>query len=148
MASSDVRIATDRDVPRILLLLRNFHAAGNFDFPFQAARMAAFIRNSMESADSATFVLGAPVCGVLVATKVDSPIAPYAVAMERLLWVEPSARGPAWSNLIDAFEAWARETQCQQTMLFSQIALRGVAVSRLFRRRGYEPLETAHLKLL
>ena len=148
MASSDVRRATPADVPRILTLLRNFHAAAPFDFPFQAARLDAFIRSVISSGDGAVFLTGSPATGVLVATRVESPMAPYACAMERIIWVEPSARGRAWSALLDAFEDWGRSAHCQRAMLFSQELLRGSAVGRLFRRRGYQPLETAYSKPL
>lgn len=141
-------MAAESDAPRILMLLRNFHAAGDFDFPFQAARMDAFVRGAIASPDGAVFLTGDPAAGVLVATRVESPMTPHACAMERLIWVEPSARGCAWSALIDAFEEWGRSTRCQRAMLFSQELLRGAAVGRLFRRRGYQPLETAYSKSL
>lgn len=100
------------------------------------------------SPDGQVFLIGAPAVGVLVASRVESPMAPYACAMERIIWVEPSARGCVWSSLLDAFEEWGRSTHCQRAMLFSQELLRGAAVGRLFRRRGYRPLETAYAKPL
>lgn len=91
---------------------------------------------------------GAPISGVIVATYSDSPMAPIRCAQEHLIWVEPSARGSAWGALLDAFEAWASAADCQTTKLFSQSHMRGDAVGRLFRRRGYLPLETAYSKTL
>lgn len=135
-------------MPRILRILRNFHSAGNFPFPFDAPRLDRFLRTVIASPSGAVFVAGDPISSVLVATYSDSPMAPIRCAQEHLIWVEIAARGSTWWTLLDAFEAWASAAGCQTTKLFSQSYMRGGAVGRLFRRRGYLPLETAYSKTL
>lgn len=143
-----VRQATAADIPRLLRMLRNFHDAANYQHNFDAPRTSIFLHGVIASGNDAVFVAGQPINGFLIASRIESPFAPLTSAVERVIWVEPTARGRVWSNLIDAFEAWAHQHGCDNTMLYSQAAMRGSAVGRLFRRRGYQPLETAYSKTL
>lgn len=142
---SDVRQATPSDVPRILTLLRNFHAAGGFDFRFDAPRFEQFVKAAIFGERSACFVTGYPIAGVLVASHAESFVG-FRYAEEHLVWIEPGKRGPAWSDLLRAFEAWAKAAGCERIKLSAQYALRHPAMTRLYRRSGYLPSETVFSK--
>lgn len=143
-----VRHAVVGDVSRMLVLLRNFHTAGGFQFPFDAPRLDRFVRHAVDAADYAVLVLGDPIKGLLIARAADSLIAPLRFAEEQLVWIEPDARGNHWNALLTALEAWAREHRCDQVKLSSQQTIRSNAMARLYRRDGYEPVETVHAKAI
>ncbi|ARS70865.1 GNAT family N-acetyltransferase [Sinorhizobium meliloti] len=142
---SAVRQATASDVPRILTLLRNFHAAGGFDFRFDAARFEQFVKAAIFGDRSTCFVIGDPIAGVLVASHAESFVG-FRYAEEHLVWIEPGRRGAAWSDLLRAFEAWAKAAECARIKLSAQHALRHPAMTRLYRRSGYMPCETVFSK--
>ncbi|WP_457812355.1 GNAT family N-acetyltransferase [Sinorhizobium meliloti] len=142
---STVRQALASDVPRILTLLRNFHAAGGFDFRFDAPRFEQFVRNAIFGERSACFVIGNPIAGVLVASHAESFVG-FRYAEEHLVWIEPGQRGAAWCDLLCAFEAWAKAADCARIKLSAQHALRHPAMTRLYRRGGYMPCETVFSK--
>jgi GNAT superfamily N-acetyltransferase len=127
---------------RVIALLRDFHAAGNFGFPYDAARADRLARLAIADDNMACIVVGAPANGVLIGRAALSEMGPFRFAEELLIWIDPSARGTAWRDLLDAFEAWAREKGCQSIKVSVQQHWRGEALGRLWRRRGYLPVET------
>ncbi|RVO34807.1 GNAT family N-acetyltransferase [Sinorhizobium meliloti] len=142
---STVRQAIASDVPRILTLLRNFHADGGFDFHFDAPRFEQFVKTAIFGDKSACFVIGDPIAGVLVASHAESFVG-FRYAEEHLVWIEPGQRGAAWCDLLRAFEAWAKAAGCARIKLSAQHALRHPAMTRLYRRSGYAPCETVFSK--
>ncbi|MDX0310567.1 hypothetical protein GOC54_05440 [Sinorhizobium meliloti] len=142
---STVRQATASDVPRVLTLLRQFHAAGGFDFRFDAPRFEQFVKAAIFGERSACFVIGDPIAGVLVASHAESFVG-FRYAEEHLVWIEPGQRGAAWRDLLCAFEAWAKAAGCERIKLSAQHALRHPAMTRLYRRSGYTPCETVFSK--
>ncbi|MDX0498964.1 hypothetical protein GOL97_26070 [Sinorhizobium medicae] len=142
---SAVRQATASDVPRILTLLRHFHAAGGFDFRFDAPRFEQFVKTAIFGEKSACFIIGDPIAGVLVASHAESFVG-FRYAEEHLVWIEPRQRGAAWSDLLCAFEAWAKAAGCERIKLSAQHTLRPPAMTRLYRRSGYTPCETVFSK--
>lgn len=142
---STVRQATPSDVPRILTLLQHFHAAGSFDFRFDAARFEQFVKAAIFGERSGCFVIGDPIFGVLVASHSESFVG-FRYAEEKLVWIEPGQRGAAWHDLLYAFEAWAKAAGCERIKLSAQHALRHPAMTRLYRRSGYMPCETVFSK--
>jgi hypothetical protein len=145
-SSVTVRHATPDDASRIVRLLRNFHAAGDFDFPFDAPRIDRFVRHAIAAPDHACLVVGNPAVGVLVAHCGESVMAPMRFAEELVVWVEPSSRGAAWGQLRSGLEAWAREQGCQKIKLSAQQHIRPAAMARLYRRDGYAPREIVFSK--
>lgn len=141
-----VRHATADEAPRIVRLLRNFHAAGEFDFPFDAARLDRLVRHAIAAPDWACIAAGHPANGVLIAARQESLMAPIRFAEELLVWIEPTARGDAWGLLLAGLEAWAREQGCQKIKLSAQQHIRPAAMARLYRRAGYVPRETVFSK--
>jgi hypothetical protein len=59
--------------------------------------------------------------------------------------VRPAARGRASLKMIDAYEAWAALQGCVAAGMTS---LATNDVSALYRRRGFQPVETLFLKPL
>lgn len=140
-----VRQATTSDVPRILTLLKHFHAAGGFDFRFDAARFEQFVRAAILGEKSVCLVVGDPAAGVLIAGHAESFVG-FRYAEEQLVWIEPGRRGSTWCDLLSAFEAWAKAAGCARIKLSAQHALRHPAMTRLYRRSGYLPRETVFSK--
>jgi len=87
-------------------------------------------------------VVGEPANGVLIGRAALSEMGPFRFAEELLIWIDPSERGTAWRDLLDTFEDWAREKDCQSIKVSVQQHWRGEALGRLWRRRGYLPVET------
>lgn len=127
---------------RVIALLRDFHAAGNFGFAYDGVRADRLARLAIADDNLACIVVGEPANGVLIGRAALSEMGPFRFAEELLIWVDPSARGTAWSDLLNAFEAWAREKDCQSIKVSVQQHWRGEALGRLWRRRGYLPVET------
>jgi GNAT superfamily N-acetyltransferase len=140
------RHATADEAPRIVRLLRNFHAAGEFGFSFDAARLNRLVRHAITSPDYACLVVGQPAVGVLIASCGESVMAPIRFAEELLVFIEPEARGDAWTQLLAGLEAWARAQGCQKIKLSAQQHIRPAAMARLYRRAGYVPRETVFSK--
>ena len=89
------------------------------------------------------------VVGGLIAVVSELPINDYRVAQELMLWIDPEHRnGKTAPKLIDAYVAWSKEKGCNFVRL-SEIdnVLNGKA-GLLFKRKGFEPLETAYVKEL
>lgn len=140
------RHAVTDEAPRIVRLLRNFHAAGGFDFPFDAARLDRLVRHAIAAPDWACLVVGQPANGVLIASCGESVMAPIRFAEELLVWIEPTARGDAWGQLLAGLDEWARSQGCQKIKLSAQQHIRPAAMARLYRRAGYVPRETVFSK--
>ena len=140
------RMARPDERLRIIALLRDFHAAGSFGFAYDAARADRLARLAIGDADMACIVVGEPANGVLIGRAALSEMGPFRFAEELLIWIDPTARGSSWRDLLDAFEVWAQERGCQSVKVSVQQHWRGEALGRLWRRCGYTPVETVFSK--
>lgn len=145
-ATTQPRHATQADIGQIVHILRNFHAVGGFDFPFDAAWLSRTVQHYIKDSASVCFVIGAPVSGVLMASYGESLIAPFRFAQELLIWIEPAARGASWLELRNAYEDWARLNSCRKIKFSAQQTIKPQAMARLLRRGGYHPCETVFYK--
>ena len=148
MGSSDgVRHAAPEDSLSVIRLLRESHEAAGFTFPFQAAYAAALFDGHMNHAHACALVLEheGQVQGLLMASWFEHPFGAGRYAKETVWYVAPVARGRGAIKMLDAYEAWAREQGCVSVGMAS---LATNDVSRLYKRRGYAPVETHFLKVL
>lgn len=138
-----VRHATEADRLAVIRLLKESHNAAGFTFPFSAPHADALFRAHMAS--GLILVTGSPARGVLMASTFDHPFGAGKWAKETVWYIAPDARGRAALQMLDAYEAWAREQGCA---VIGMASLVSNDVSRLYERRGYAPAETHFLKAL
>ena len=127
----------------VIRLLRDSHAAAGFTFPFSAPHADALFRQHLER--GIVLVCGQPARGVLMAATFDHPFGAGRWAKETVWYIAPEARGRSAIQMLDAYEAWAREQGCSMVGMAS---LATNDVSGLYARRGYAPAETHFLKAL
>lgn len=138
-----VRRASLIDRVAVIRLLRESHAAAGFTFPFSAPHADALFRSHMER--GLVLVCGSPAQGVLMAATFDHPFGAGKWAKETVFYIAPEARGRSAIQMLDAYEAWAREQGCT-TIGMASLATHDV--SRLYARRGYTPAETHFVKTI
>ncbi len=143
MASSDVRHATPEDRLAVIRLLKESHAAAGFRFAFSAPHADLLFRQHMGC--GLVLVAGDPAQGVLMAMTFDHPFGAGKWAKESVWYIAPSARGRSALQMLDAYEAWARQQGCATIGMAS---LASNDVSKLYERRGYAPAETHFVKAL
>lgn len=143
MGSFDVRKASPDDRVQVIRLLKESHAAAGFQFPFSAPHADALFRHHLDR--GLVLVCGTPALGVLMATTFDHPFGAGLWAKETVWYIAPTARGRSAVHMLDAYEAWARESGCTSVGMASLV---GNDVSRLYARCGYAPAETHFVKPL
>lgn len=141
-----MRAATLSDAPAILKMAIAFHSAWGQSKSLQEARVAVFVREAITNPAMLCVVTGEPVCGFMVARAGDNYLTGERVAEEICLWVDPSNRGGRGADFIAALESWADEKKCEIIKLTAQSSMRPEAVSRLYKSKGYSPIETAFVK--
>jgi len=128
-------------------MARDFHQASGAPFAFDAPAAEFVFASSLEAPARLVLILddGRP-RGILLAEAADHPFGCFRIATERIWWVDPEARGPEAIEMLDAYEAWAREQSCK----LINMACLGTdpVLARLYRRRGFKPAETHFLKAL
>jgi hypothetical protein len=133
---------------RVIRLLKNAHAAGGLPFPFSAPHAAALFDGQTTQPNRLALVAthAGVAHGVFMAAVTDHPFAPVKVATEVVWWIEPEYRGTVASDMLAAYEAWARE---QSASFVGMAALEAAPrAGVIYRRRGYVPAETHYIKAL
>jgi hypothetical protein len=138
-----IRQAGETDRFRVVALLRESHVAARFTWPFQAAYADRLFREHMTT--GLVLVLGDPAQGLLMARTFEHPFGAGRWAKETVWYIAPGARGRSALQMLDAYEAWAREQRCD-TVGMASLATNDV--SALYLRRGYVPAETHFIKAL
>lgn len=138
-----VRHATPEDRLAVIHLLKESHAAAGFTFQFSTPHADVLFRTHMER--GLVLVAGTPAQGVLMAATFEHPFGAGKWAKETVWYIAPSARGRSALQMLDAYEAWARELGCT-TIGMASLATNDV--SKLYERRGYAPAETHFVKAL
>lgn len=123
--------------------MKDAHSAAGFAFPFSAPHADMLFRQHL--AGGLVLVCGEPVQGALMAVTFEHPFGAGRWAKETVWYIEPDARGRAAIQMLDAYEAWAREQGCTTIGMAS---LASNDVSRIYERRGYAPAETHFVKAL
>jgi GNAT superfamily N-acetyltransferase len=152
-----IRRARASDRVRVIELLQNSRAGAGFDtaygftgftFPFDPAFAAQLFTSHLLLPNMLCLVLDEDDAaqGVLMAAAYVHPFGPVRIARETVWWIEPEYRGHGAVRMLDAYEDWVREQDCD----FSGLAGMGddPPVGRLYRRRGYRVAETHFLRAL
>lgn len=140
-----IRQAIVDDKLACIHLLRQSHQAAGFTFPFQAAYAAQLFDQHMASHQACVIVheQDGRVVGLLMAVWFEHPFGAGRYAKETVWFIAPQARGRAAIKMLSAYEAWAKEQNCTAIGMAS---LETNDVSKLYLRRGYQPVETHFLK--
>ena len=87
------------------------------------------------------------VVGALVAVISDIPINDLVFAQELMFWIDPEHRiGRTALKLVDEYVEWATSKGCNFIRLSELDNVLGGKAGLLFKRKGFEPLETAYVK--
>ena len=142
-----IRHANITDKLACVHLLRESHQAAGFDYSFQAAYAAQLFDQHIASHQACVLVFeqDGQVSGLLMAVWFEHPFGAGRYAKETVWFIAPHARGRAATKMLSAYEAWAKEQGC---IVIGMASLETNDVSKLYLRRGYQPVETHFLKTL
>lgn len=135
-----IRPATGADIPDMLALFRQHHAAMGCDWPIDVAQLQSTFATAI-AAPAQWLVLTGDGC-LLLAMWFDNPLGAGRLAME-FCFCAPTRRR---EELIDRYERWARDMGCRKSSL--SITRQFAAFARLFRGRGYVPDEMTLSRVL
>jgi GNAT superfamily N-acetyltransferase len=152
MGSQVIRECAESDLPELMRMARDFLAC------------TAFCHVELDEASLTKLVSGLNgETGVVLVAERDGKLcgmiamvafphyfnASVLAAQEFFWWVDPSARGTSVSiRLLERAEQWARDRGCQTVHMLSLDKLNGENVEKLYRRRGYEPLERTYMRVM
>lgn len=133
-----IRRADGGDVGDLVAMGEKFHAYSPWrDVPFDAQAMAAVMANCAET--GAIFRTDDGMCGGLLVPLYFNPA--FSLAVELFWWAPSEGRA-----LREAFEAWSRAAGAYGVQ-FSALGDEHLpAVTRMYRRAGFSPAETAFIK--
>lgn len=87
------------------------------------------------------------VVGALVAVLSEIPINDLVFAQELMFWIDPEHRkGKTAIKLVDEYVDWATKAGCNFIRLSELDNVLGGKAGVLFKRKGFEPTETAYIK--
>jgi hypothetical protein len=135
-----MRRATQDDVSEIVRLGALLHATAPFaDVEYIPEAVAVFVAHVVEH--GAVFLSDDGMCGGLLNPTYFNPA--HVVAVEFFWWAPNGG-----ADLRQAFEAWAKDAGAVAVQFSGLANERLAAVSRIYRRGGYEPVEMSFLKRL
>lgn len=149
-----IRLATMSDLDDAVRLLRDSREGAGFDredgptgfhFPFDPSfAQRLFALHLTENCLALVHDVDGHAQGILLAAMYEHPFGPVKIANETLWWIDPSHRGKAAMQMLDAYDGWWKAKGCA----FGGMAGMGKdpAVAKLYERRGYRVAETHYLK--
>lgn len=85
--------------------------------------------------------------GVLAALALELPFETRRRTAELAFWVHPKARrSHVASDLLEAYEYWARRVGCEQTQMMAPVNGGEEVLGRWYKTKGYYEVERAYLK--
>lgn len=149
-----LRLGKERDVNVILGLILEFFGHTKYghlpvDYIATSGLIRDFVNELNEDLVCILWEVNGKVTGILAGQIQTIPLLNRKVAVECLWWVEPEARGSeAGEQLLDAFEHWAKLRGADMVQMMSLPDRTGKALSRFYRRRGYDLTEVTYTKEL
>lgn len=135
---SDVRRATEADIPAIVDMGARLHETGPWaDVEYDRAAVAGFVATILQS--GAVFLSEDGMCGGAIFPFYINPA--FKTATE-FFWWAPKGGQP----LRDAFERWAKENGASAVLFSGLYNDRLPALTRIYRRVGYAPGELSFVK--
>lgn len=151
MSEYTIRDATQEDVLDIVLAVKQFckeipHPAWH---KFNTNKVNSLVSQLIEIDHGFVKIVTYEdeVVGALVAVLSDIPINDLIFAQELMFWIEPEHRkGKTALKLVDEYTEWATKAGCNFIRLSELDNVLGGKAGLLFKRKGFEPLETAYVK--
>lgn len=129
-------VTTNSDVPVVLRMCRSFHSdSDDSDVPFDNVGMEGFLYDSVRMEDRCLFHHDhgfiAGVMGTLPYLSTE-----FKIAYEVLWFAELGGR-----ELFDDFLGWAEDQGARRVIVSHRCGDRDIAISRVYRSRGFVPHE-------
>lgn len=141
-----IRLATDRDRLAIVQMAVALHRFSGIPLPTDPAYFSIALNDILHSPVWRTFIVDEEgPCGLLMACLEVSIFSGHEIASERLLYIDPTARGRYFRPLREAFEGWARDSGAVACYMSS---LPDGRTSQVFERIGYHLVQNHHMKVL
>lgn len=125
-------------------LLRSAHEAAALPFAFSAPHAAALVDRHIAEPHLLALVAGETAQAVLLASSQEHPFAALRYAMETVWWIAPEARGKHATDMLAAYEQWAREQGCAFAGMAALSSFPRAGI--IYRRAGFREAETHYLK--
>lgn len=136
-----MRKATESDLPALLELGKQFHAASPYsELPYDAERVANVVKSVIET--GTVLVSGSPVHSMGAAIKGPMWFSSGVAAQEMFLW------GPHGKQIREGLEEWAADEGCVSFSMVSLENEKSAQMARLYRMAGYAPKEHHFVKAL
>lgn len=145
-----MRPARSADLPELVRMGQRFHEASGLGqwYGFEPALFCEVLAELIDRDD--VVILIEPGQGMAGAFCYPVWFCPSIMTAQELFWwVEPEARGgDLATRLLDGLERWALEKGAVAFEMGAMEGLRPEALTRLYRRKGYEPKERLFIKRL
>lgn len=133
-----IRRASAADVAIAVQTAKEFHAESvHAHIPVDDDALTAWMGGLIDV--GAVFLSDHGIIGGLISPIYFQPA--YRVAVELFWWAPKEGRA-----LREAFEAWAAEQGADAIQFSGQVNDRQATIEKIFRRAGYEPVETGYVK--
>lgn len=143
-----VRHAEPGDRFRVIRLLKEAQpgavAASGVEFAFSAPH-AEQLFFAHQGRPNACCLLLNECDGLLMARTFDHPFGAGKWASETCWYIRPEARGTGAIRMLRAYETWAREAGCR---VIGMVSMANNDVGAIYRRLGFQPVETNYAKVL
>lgn len=151
MSEYIIRDATQEDVLDTVLAVKQFckeipHPAWN---KFNTNKVNNLVTQLIEIEQGFVKIVvkDDEVVGALIAVMSDIPINDLIFAQELMFWIDPEHRtGRTALKLVDEYIDWATNVGCNFIRLSELDNVLGGRAGVLFKRKGFEPTETAYIK--
>ncbi len=147
--SFEIVSATLEDLPSVARNGRAFYEEGQLPGDFNPSTFCSTWEKFIASGLGKIFALkkGTDFCGALGCLVYPDPNDGATVAMETFWYVSKQFRGRGLL-LLNAFEEWAKENNAARCMIAHYVHLNADVLGRIYRRRGFSPLEVHYIKTL
>lgn len=151
MTEYTIREATQEDLLDVIIAAKNFskEACQKSWAKFDSNKTNSLFKQLVDSEYGFVYIAlhNDEVVGGLVSMVTEMPINNYMVAQELMLWIDPNHRnGKTAPKLIDKYIEWAKEKECSFVRLSEIDNVLNSKAGILFKRKGFEPIETAYVK--
>ena len=151
MTEYTIREATQEDLLDVIIAAKNFskEASQKSWAKFDTNKTNLLFKQLVDSEFGFVYIAlhENEVVGGLISMITEMPINDFRVAQELMLWIDPNHRnGKTAPKLIDKYVEWAKEKDCSFVRLSEIDNVLNSKAGILFRRKGFEPVETAYVK--
>lgn len=134
------RVASPDDLFEVVHKTLTFAKGTRFWDLMDEDTVIQFVSRILNNPDGVVFLADD---GILVGQKTPSPYGTFDIALENVWWVAPSKRNNGLGReLLEAFEAWAKEKNCQ----LISVSCMNEEVGQMYEKLGYKLQECTYLK--